>query len=71
MVRVLSDLTGNHLNILSMNSSTDSSDFIGGFEQVFVIHIQNMSIRKMRFELFVNMQNCKYECRGPKETVNI
>lgn len=54
-----------------MNSSTDSSDFIGGFEQVFVIHIQNMSIRKMRFELFVNMQNCKYECRGPKETVNI
>ena len=38
MVRVLADLTGNHLSILSMNSSTDSSDFIGGFEQVYPIY---------------------------------
>lgn len=34
MVGILAKLCGQHLNVLSMNSGMDTTDFIGGFEQV-------------------------------------
>ena len=34
IVQMLSSLTGNQLNVLAMNSAMDTTELLGGFEQV-------------------------------------
>jgi len=39
LVELLAALSGNHLRVLPMNSATDTTELLGGFEQVFPTRI--------------------------------
>lgn len=39
LVEMLAALGGNRLRVLPMNSATDTTELLGGFEQVFLIRV--------------------------------
>jgi midasin (ATPase involved in ribosome maturation) len=36
LVELLAELSGNQLHVLPMNSATDTTELLGGFEQVYI-----------------------------------
>ena len=56
MISFLSTVTGNNLEVVSMNSDTDASDLLGGFEQVQRTSLCSNSSRDY---LFNRVKNCK------------
>lgn len=44
LVQMIAELTGNKLEVLAMNSSMDTTELLGGFEQVQHIQSQRQKI---------------------------
>ena len=47
MVKSLAALTGNHLSVFSMNSAVDTTELLGGFEQVNMARHKQLLMNKM------------------------
>jgi len=45
---MLAGLSGNRLRVLPMNSATDTTELLGGFEQVFLTRITELYITALR-----------------------
>lgn len=57
LVRLLALLSGTRLRVMPMNSSMDTTELLGGFEQVTIANLLIFSWRKMVLLCVVHLEN--------------